>query len=157
METIKTVEDEKYIYYSNGDIYNKKMKKNITSWNRDGYKQVYLFGEFKSLHRILYEKFIGEIPVGMIIDHRNNVRNDNRLSNLQVLSVKDNTRKSLIRSDNTSGYKGVVWDKQQAGWRVYIRDNDGKNISKRFKEIKDAIEFRKHKELEFGYLQVETN
>jgi hypothetical protein len=154
---IQIVEDEKYIYYSNGIIYHKLLKRNISSWEmKGGYIQVQLNGKIKLLHRVLYERFIGEIPIGFVIDHRNNVRNDNRLSNLQVLSSKNNTRKQLIRSNNKSGYKGVNWHKASKSWVVQINDNDGKKIAKYFKEIKDAIEFRGQKEIEFGYLQVEN-
>lgn len=46
------------------------------------------------VHRLVYESFIGDIPAGMTIDHVNNVKTDNRLSNLQLLTQGDNARKA---------------------------------------------------------------
>jgi hypothetical protein len=45
------------------------------------------------IHRIVYQEFVGPIPQGMEIDHISNVKTDNRLENLQMLTKKDNIRK----------------------------------------------------------------
>ena len=45
-------------------------------------------------HRIVWETFNGEIPEGYEVDHINNVRSDNRLCNLQLLTRLDNMRKA---------------------------------------------------------------
>ena len=45
-------------------------------------------------HRIVWETFNGEIPDGYEVDHINNVRDDNRLCNLQLLTRLDNMRKA---------------------------------------------------------------
>jgi hypothetical protein len=36
---------------------------------------------------------MGDIKPSVVIDHRNNVKEDNRLSNLQLLTRKENTEK----------------------------------------------------------------
>jgi len=41
-------------------------------------------------HRLIYESFMGPIPAGMQINHRNGVKNDNRLENLEVVSASEN-------------------------------------------------------------------
>jgi len=51
-------------------------------------KRLYL-----SVHRAVWESFIGEIPKDVVIDHKNNNKSDNRLSNLQLLTQKHNTLK----------------------------------------------------------------
>ena len=48
-------------------------------------------------HRFVYEVFKGMIPSIMEIDHRNGVRNDNRIKNLQLLTHKQNVEKSNNR------------------------------------------------------------
>jgi len=66
----------------------------------DGYYKPTLYkdGKYKTfrLHRLVWEAFNGAIPDGMVVDHINFNRADNRLSNLQLLSRGDNARK---RSD----------------------------------------------------------
>jgi hypothetical protein len=45
------------------------------------------------VNRLVYQTFVACIPEGFVIDHINNTKNDNRLENLQMLSVKENTQK----------------------------------------------------------------
>lgn len=45
------------------------------------------------IHRVVYETFVGIIPEGFVVDHINNIKDDNRLENLQLLTPKDNTIK----------------------------------------------------------------
>jgi hypothetical protein len=44
--------------------------------------------------RVIYWKFRGPIPVGLHVDHINENCADNRLENLQLLSVNENSKKS---------------------------------------------------------------
>lgn len=65
----------------------------------DGYYKPTLYkdGKYKTLrlNRIVWEAFNGDIPDGMVVDHINFDRADNRLSNLQLLSRGDNSRKRV--------------------------------------------------------------
>jgi len=45
------------------------------------------------IHRVVYQEFVGPIPKGMEIDHINNIKTDNKIENLQMLTKKDNIRK----------------------------------------------------------------
>ena len=67
--------------------------------NGRGYLQVNLHRENKIyklyIHRLVYIAFVGEIPDGAEVDHRNNNRRDNRLRNLQLLSKVENLQKML--------------------------------------------------------------
>ena len=47
-----------------------------------------------SVHRFVYECFNGIIPDGKVIDHVNNIKDDNRLCNLQLMSHQENCEKS---------------------------------------------------------------
>ena len=46
------------------------------------------------VHRFIYECFNGIIPKGKVIDHINNNKEDNRLSNLQLMTQQENCKKS---------------------------------------------------------------
>ena len=53
------------------------------------------------VHRFVYECFNGIIPDGEVIDHVNNIKDDNRLCNLQMMTQQENCKKSAKRRDYT--------------------------------------------------------
>lgn len=57
-------------------------------------------------HRIAWAMTYGSWP-DHDIDHKNRVRTDNRLENLRPATRSQNSQNSSLRSDNTSGTKGV--------------------------------------------------
>ena len=46
--------------------------------------------KLKSMQRIVWEAFNGTIPKGMQVNHINEIKTDNRLENLNLMSPKDN-------------------------------------------------------------------
>lgn len=54
-------------------------------------------------------------------DHRNGDGLDNQRDNLRPATGSENNRNSRLRKDNTSGFKGVQWDKQRRRWVAGIR------------------------------------
>lgn len=71
--------------------------------------------ETVSLHR-----FIMHPPTGVVVDHVNGDKLDNRRSNLRLCSQKNNTRNAKLSKRNTSGYKGVFWASHANLWRVRV-------------------------------------
>ena len=63
--------------------------------NSCGYFQVGLFknsiGKFYMVHRLVFETFNGSIPEGLQVNHINEIKSDNRLSNLNLMTPKENT------------------------------------------------------------------
>ena len=57
------------------------------------------------VHRFVYECFKGLIPDGKVIDHVNNIKDDNRLCNLQLVTSSENNKKSAKRRDYTFAAK----------------------------------------------------
>ena len=53
------------------------------------------------VHRFVYECFNGIIPDGKVIDHVNNIKDDNRLCNIQLMTQQENCKKSAKRRDYT--------------------------------------------------------
>ena len=62
-------------------------------------------------------------PDGMDTDHINGDRLDNRRANLRACSRAENLHNQGMRSDNTSGFKGVFWNKRTDNWRAQIMAN----------------------------------
>lgn len=56
----------------------------MVSLRKDGIKKAY------SVHRLVYEAFVGPIPDGMQVNHINEVKTDNRVSNLNLMTPKEN-------------------------------------------------------------------
>ena len=61
-------------------------------------------------------------PAGLLPDHRNRNKLDNRRNNLRPATCLQNSANQSLRKDNRSGFKGVTWNKQQSRWKAQIRD-----------------------------------
>ena len=48
-------------------------------------------GYYRFAHRIMWEAAVGPIPDGMQINHKNGIKDDNRLENLEVVTASENT------------------------------------------------------------------
>ena len=71
------------------------------------------------LHRIIWLYAYGYLPEHQI-DHINRNKCDNRLENLREATRSCNVRNTGLRSDNTSGIKGVYWHTQLKKWNPKI-------------------------------------
>ena len=90
-----------YAANKNGEIINVKTGKNIRMVNNgNGYLFFAIFNKKLEKrknyyqHRFVYEVFKGPIPKCLEVDHRNSIRNDNRIKNLQLLTPTQNKQKS---------------------------------------------------------------
>jgi hypothetical protein len=96
---------------------------------KDGYTRVQLDGELYLLHRLIWVWNNGEIPSGLVIDHKiseDDQPKNNRIDNLQLATPSQNIFKAKMRKDNTSGLSGVSWHKTRSKWRAQYRDESGK-------------------------------
>lgn len=119
-----------------------KIKPSLTE---DGYCQIRLSkdGVYKhtKIHQVVVKTFwgISTIQKGFVIDHKNNIPNDNRLCNLQIISESLNTRKD--KKNRTSKYPWVYFEKFTGRWRFCFSANNAKFKSRRFKDEEAAYKF----------------
>lgn len=93
------------------------------SKNGQGYLQVWVMGKRYQGHRIAFAMHHGRWPDGSV-DHINHDRLDNRIVNLREATEAENKRNSLLRSDNTSGFKGVCENRKRINkWQASIKVN----------------------------------
>jgi hypothetical protein len=85
-----------------------------------GYMQIMINRKKYMLHRIAWIMGTGSDPIDFEIDHVNGDKTDNRLSNLRKASRAENTWNQAKPKSNTSGYKGVSWNKKCEKWVAYI-------------------------------------
>ena len=70
-----------------------------TGLNSAGYLYVILCKNKKTkhltIHRLVVESFIGEIPKGLTVNHKDGNKQNNNLSNLEIITYKENTRHAM--------------------------------------------------------------
>ena len=101
-------------------------------------------------HKLAYIYVYGEAP-NDDIDHINRNTKDNRICNLRSVSRSDNLINNPILSNNTSGIRGVSFDKRLKKWHAYIKKNYKRINLGLFEDIKEATLARKTAEKNLGF------
>ena len=69
----------------------------------------------------LMHRLIMAAPIGMDVDHRDYDGLNNRRGNLRLATRSQNMANARMRSDNSTGFRGVGWHRQMERWRAYVR------------------------------------
>jgi len=91
--------------------------------NKRGYLKLNLYKDGKQktreVHKLVASAFLGHKPCGYseVVDHINNVKTDNNVENLQLITQRENNSKD--RKGN-SDYIGVCWHKRDKIFRAAI-------------------------------------
>ena len=129
-------------------------KRNVKPWqeakapNGHGYYTAKIDGKSYRVHRLIWLYVYGSFPQ-QEIDHKNKIRNDNRLCNLRDVSRSDNCQNLSLPSHNKSGHMGISWVKQRSLWTVYIKVNKKNKWLGCYKDLDDAVAARKAGEKEY--------
>ena len=138
-----------YAASKDGDVINVKTKKIMNKCkNNSGYL---FFGIYNkklkkpksyAQHRFVYEVFKGKIPPNLEIDHRNNIKTDNRIKNLQLLTHKQNVEKSqnktIISINLKTGEERRFDSITKASIELFIDKSHISNICYKKKHFKTA-------------------
>jgi len=75
------------------------------------------------IHKLVAINFLGHIPNGfkIVVDHLNNDKTNNHVSNLQLISSRLNSSKD--KKKGSSKFTGVSWNKNNNKWVSHIRIN----------------------------------
>lgn len=95
-----------------------------------GYVYIEYKGHAYKRSRIVWEMHHGSIPPGMVVEHKDGVRNNDAISNLQLTTQQENILLGTpaLQSRNTSGYTGVYLIKKRSMYQASARINK-RNIS----------------------------
>ena len=143
-----------YRIFDDGTIvsmkYNKMQLVNQHLNKISGYKYCKLYvnkrGFTYLVHGLIMKLFVGEAPIGFTVDHINRNKLDNRLCNLRYADRTEQIINQKIRSDNTSGCKGVSYSNKDCKW-VASMTKKGKTTLKQFLYFEDAVHYRKELEI----------
>ena len=136
------------LLWRNGNGRNVKPWQQANSLNSSGYYAAKIQGKDYRVHRLIWLYVNGKFPDGDI-DHKNRIRNDNRLCNLRDVSRTDNAQNISLPKHNKSGHIGVSWIKSHNCWTVYVKVNKKNKWLGYYKNLNDAIAARKAGEKQY--------
>lgn len=100
---------------------------------------------------VLMHREITKAPDGKVVDHKDGDTLNNTRANLRVCTKSENNMNKGVAKNNTSGIRGVSWNKRQKKWEAKIKLNRRTRHLGCFKDINDAAEARRQAEEElFG-------
>lgn len=91
------------------------------------------FGKTILMHRVVINA--GE---GVLVDHRDGNGINNQSENLRTCTSSQNQANRGRQANNTSGFCGVVWNKELKKWRAYITVSKRQIHLKYHSDIEDA-------------------
>lgn len=103
----------------------------------------------KNNKSIYLHRYIMKAKKGQTVDHINRNGLDNRKANLRFCTTAENIMNSKMFKHNTSGYKGVTWDKFRNKWASQIQFSQKHIYLGRHESLEDAVRSRKQAEKQF--------
>lgn len=91
---------------------------------RHGYYRVTIYKnkkrEVQRVHKLIAMAFFNFVPCGydLVVNHKNFIRTDNKLENLEVVTQRENANKKHLKHSST--YTGVTWNKECKKWQAQI-------------------------------------
>lgn len=137
--------------YRNGDLYHKVARANAIVGTKagclntaNGYISVSIYGMIFNAHVIIFAIHHGYIPE--MVDHIDRDKTNNHIDNLRAATKTINAINTGINNNNTSGTKGVYFNKRDNVWFAAIKVNYKQIHLGQFKNKEDAITARKKAE-----------
>lgn len=108
------------------------------SLQTSGYGQISVYGRRIVAHRFAFEQRFGPVPTGAVLDHVCHVRHCVNPEHLQAVTVKQNCENQILSRANTSGVRGVTWDRRTRRWSAAVKHNRVSHHVGRFNSIEEA-------------------
>ncbi|MER9176684.1 HNH endonuclease [Mesorhizobium sp. M0955] len=102
-----------------------------------GYVYLHMEGHDILAHRAAWAVHYGRLPEGQI-DHINGDPSDNRIENLREATQSQNNANQGLKVTNTSGHRGVTWNKRRRKWQAQIQLDKRHRVIGHFDSLEDA-------------------
>lgn len=98
-----------------------RINRTFGTYHTKGYRQVTLGGKTIKTHRLIAEAFLEEFSEELQVDHIDGDKENNRPSNLRMVTNKQNCRAAKrVKDGASSKYRGVTWNKARKKWVARI-------------------------------------
>lgn len=114
----------------------------VGSVSTDGYARTQVNSKAVLIHRLIFLLHHGYLP--QVVDHIDSNIKNNKIENLRPATMRENAMNRKISRANTSGYKGIHWQKSVNRWRAECDGNylglygtieEAQNCLKNYREI----------------------
>ena len=102
----------------------------------------------KTKKKILFHRIVTDCPNEFMPDHIHGkeTKNDNRKSNLRIVTKQQNSMNSALSINNISGVSGVKWHSRDNIWESCITVNYKRIYLGQYNKFEDAVKARKQAE-----------
>ena len=116
---------ELFYYDANSGIFTRRVSTNHSAIagtvagtdDGAGYLRITIDKKRYRVHRLAWLFVYGVFPT-LELDHINQNKSDNRIVNLRVVNKSENQQNTKAPATNTSGVKGVYWNKAAKKWQA---------------------------------------
>lgn len=109
---------------------------------KDGYHVIKVMGRSYQAHRLAWFYVYGVWPCE--IDHKDRKRASNAIENLRLATKSQNGMNTKFRALNTSGYRGVCWNKSAGKWQAQAKISGVSHHLGVFDSAEDASKAYEH-------------
>lgn len=138
---------ENYLIYDDGRVFSKKRNKYLKpSRTKTGYYIIGLYAKGKKkfflVHRLVALHFIPNPYLKPQVDHIDGNKLNNHMINLRWVTNGENQFNLVNQKNNTSGHKGVCWNKKWHKWHVQIWKDNKRYYNGCYTTLEDAVKAR---------------
>lgn len=116
---------------------------------KTGYRSITLFGKSYAEHHIIWFWIHGHWAT--MLDHINQIRDDNRAVNLREVTVAENAQNRRRRVETKVNEAGIWYNKRRHRYVAEITVKGKKVFQRLFVDVEDAITARRAKLKELGF------
>lgn len=102
------------------------------------YTKFRYYGDNITVYRHRFNFFLANGFIPEKVDHKDGVPGNDEDTNLRAANSQQNAHNTKMYSTNTSGIKGISWNKNRSKWEVQVTKNGKKHFGGHFDDIKLA-------------------